>query len=391
MSESAQRSGPLAGVRVLEFAGLGPAPFCGMMLGDMGADVIRIERPGATWHEPSRDPLLRNRRSVALNLKHPEGIAIALDLVASCDVLIEGFRPGVMERLGLAPTVCLGRNPGLVYGRVTGWGQTGPLAQAAGHDLNYIALTGALHLMGSPGGKPVPPLNLVGDFGGGAMLLLAGVLAALLESKQSGKGQVIDAAITDGTVSLLGMMLSFRANSFFRDTTGENLLAGGAPFYDTYETRDGRYVSIAPLEPAFYALLREKLQFDDPEFEDLCIASVDDPAARARWPAQRAALARIFKSRTRAEWCELLEGTDACFAPVLTVDEAIRHPHNAARGTFVSVNGVTQNGPVPHFSRTTLAKPQSGRISGQDTAGVLEELGRTPADIERLRSNGAAG
>jgi len=255
-----------------------------MMLGDMGADVIRIERrPGALWHEPSRDPLLRNRRSIALNLKHPEGLAIALDLVANSDALIEGFRPGVMERLGLGPAECMARNPRLVYGRITGWGQSGPLAGAAGHDLNYIALTGALHLTGPPGGKPVPPLNLVGDFGGGAMLLLAGVLAALLESKHSGCGQVIDAAITDGTVALLGMMFSFRANSFFRDATGENLLAGGAPFYDTYETRDGRYVSIAPLEPAFYALLREKLEIDDLELDDLCVASVDDPTARARW------------------------------------------------------------------------------------------------------------
>jgi alpha-methylacyl-CoA racemase len=377
---------------VLELAGLGPAPFCGMMLGDMGADVIRIERrPGALWHEPSRDPLLRNRRSIALNLKHPDGLAIALDLVANSDALIEGFRPGVMERLGLGPAECMARNSRLVYGRITGWGQSGPLAGAAGHDLNYIALTGALHLMGPPGGKPVPPLNLVGDFGGGAMLLLAGVLAALLESKHSGCGQVIDAAITDGTVALLGMMFSFRANSFFRDATGENLLAGGAPFYDTYETRDGRYVSIAPLEPAFYALLREKLEIDDLELADLCVASVDDPAARARWPAQRAALARIFKSRTRAEWCELLEGTDACFAPVLTLDEAIRHPHHMARGTFVSVNGVTQNSPVPRFSRTPLCDPECGRSPGQDTASVLTEIGRSASDIVRLQSLGAVG
>jgi alpha-methylacyl-CoA racemase len=392
LSEPAeQRSGPLAGTRVLEFAGLGPAPFCGMMLGDMGAEVIRIERPGATWHEPSRDPLLRNRRSIALNLKHSEGVAIALDLVTSCDVLIEGFRPGVMERLGLSPAECLLRNPRLVYGRMTGWGQTGPLAGAAGHDLNYIALTGALHLMGPPGGKPVPPLNLVGDFGGGAMLLLAGVLAALLESKRSGQGQVIDAAITDGTVALLGMIFSFRANSFFRDATGENALAGGAPFYDTYETQDGRYISIAPLEAAFYSLLREKLGIDDPQLVELCIVSVDDPAARARWPAQRATLTRIFKSKSRAEWCELLEGTDVCFAPVLSVGEAIQHPHNMSRGTFVSVNGVMQNSPAPRFSRTPLAEPRCGRIPGQDTASVLSEIGCTQTDIERLQYAGTVG
>jgi alpha-methylacyl-CoA racemase len=389
---AASRSGPLAGTRVLELAGLGPAPFCGMMLGDMGAEVIRIERAGALWHEPSRDPLLRNRRSVALNLKHPDGLAIALDLVAASDVLIEGYRPGVLERLGLGPADCLRRNPRLIYGRITGWGQTGPLALAAGHDLNYIALTGALHLTGAPGGKPVPPLNLVGDFGGGAMLLLSGVLAALLESKSSGQGQIVDAAIVDGTVSLLGMMFSFRANSYFRDATGENVLAGGAPFYDTFETRDGRYVSVAALEPQFYALLQQKLGLDDAQLDGLGIASVDDPAARARWPALRTALERLFKSRTREEWCRLLEGTDACFAPVLSLEEAARHPHNVARGNFMTVNDVLQNGPVPRFSRTPLGPPQCGREAGEDTASVLGEVLALPsAEIERLRSAGAVG
>ena len=387
---TASRSGPLAGVRVLELAGLGPAPFCGMMLGDMGAEVIRIERAGALWHEPSRDPLLRNRRSVGLNLKHPEGLATALQLVAACDVLIEGYRPGVLERLGLGPTECLERNPRLVYGRITGWGQTGPLALAAGHDLNYIALTGALHLTGLPGGKPVPPLNLVGDFGGGAMLLLSGVLAALLESKLSGKGQVVDAAIVDGTVSLLGMMFSFRANSFLQDATGENVLAGGAPFYDTYETRDGLYVSVAALEPQFYALLQQKLGIDDPEFDALGIATVDDAAARARWPALRAALARLFKTRTREEWCRVLEGTDVCFAPVLTLEEAARHPHNAERRNFLTINGVQQNAPAPRFSRTALDQPQCGRRPGEDTESVLSELlALAPSEIGRLRRAGA--
>jgi alpha-methylacyl-CoA racemase len=386
----AGRGGPLEGVRVLELAGLGPAPFCGMMLGDMGAEVIRIERPGALWHEPSRDPLLRNRRSLRLNLKHPEGLATALRLVAACDVLIEGYRPGVMERLGVGPIECLEKNPRLVYGRITGWGQTGPLAAAAGHDLNYIALTGALHLIGPPGGKPVPPVNLVGDFGGGAMLLLSGVLAALLESKRSGKGQVVDAAIVDGTVALLGMMFSFRANSFFRDATGENVLAGGAPFYDTYETLDGRYVSIGALEPQFYSLLREKLGLDDPELDGLGIATVDDAAARSRWPALRAALARLFKRRTLEEWCRLLEGTDVCFAPVLSIEEAARHPHNVDRRNFVTVNGVLQNAPVPRFSRTALDQPQCGREPGADTERVLGEvLALTPPEIERLRRAGA--
>jgi alpha-methylacyl-CoA racemase len=361
-----------------------------MMLGDMGADVIRIERPGALWHEPSRDPLLRNRRSVGLNLKHHEGLATALRLVAACDVLIEGYRPGVMERLGIGPVECLEKNPRLVYGRITGWGQTGPLALSAGHDINYIALTGALHLTGPPGGKPVPPVNLVGDFGGGAMLLLSGVLAALLESKLSGKGQVVDAAIVDGTVALLGMMFSFRANSFFRDATGENVLAGGAPFYDTYQTSDGRYVSIAALEPQFYSLLQEKLRIDDPELDGLGIATVDDAGARARWPALRAVLARLFKTRTREEWCRLLEGTDVCFAPVLTLEEAARHPHNIARRNFVTVNEVLQNAPVPRFSRTALDQPDCGREPGEDTESVLGEvLALTRPEIERLRRAGA--
>ncbi len=385
-----RRGGPLEGVRVLELAGLGPAPFCGMMLGDMGAEVIRIERPGTLWHEPSRDPLLRNRRSLKLNLKHAEGLATALRLVGACDVLIEGYRPGVMERLGIGPSECLQRNPRLVYGRITGWGQTGPLASAAGHDINYVALTGALHLIGPPGGKPVPPVNLVGDFGGGAMLLLSGVLAALLESKLSGKGQVVDAAIVDGTVALLGMMFSFRANSFFRDATGEMVLAGGAPFFDTYETRDGRYVSIAALEPQFFALLQEKLGIDDPELKELGIATVDDAAARARWPALRAALARILKARTQQEWCGLLEGTDVCFAPVLTLEEAARHPHNIERRNFLTINGVLQNAPVPRFSRTALDQPECGREPGQDTDRVLAEvLSLTPPEIESLRRAGA--
>jgi alpha-methylacyl-CoA racemase len=388
--QPASRGGPLAGLRVLEFAGLGPAPFCGMMLGDLGAEVIRLERPGTSWHEPSRDPLLRNRRSMSLNLKHPAGVATALRLVGACDVLIEGFRPGVMERIGIGPTECLARNPRLVYGRITGWGQTGPLARAAGHDLNYIALTGALHLTGPPAGKPVPPLNLVGDFGGGAMLLLSGVLAALLESKVSGKGQVVDAAIIDGTVALLGMMFSFRANSFFRDATGENVLAGGAPFYDTYETRDGRYISIGALEPSFYALLLEKLGIDDPELRGLGIATVDDSDARDRWPALRAALVRLFKMRTQQEWCVLLEGTDVCFAPVLTLEEAARHPQNAERRNFATVNGVLQNAPAPKFSRTTLGQPECGRQPGEDTESVLAEvLALTRLEIEQLRSAGA--
>jgi alpha-methylacyl-CoA racemase len=386
----ARRGGPLEGVRVLELAGLGPAPFCGMMLGDMGADVIRIERPGALWHEPSRDPLLRNRRSVGLNLKHHEGLATALRLVAACDVLIEGYRPGVMERLGIGPVECLEKNPRLVYGRITGWGQTGPLALSAGHDINYIALTGALHLTGPPGGKPVPPVNLVGDFGGGAMLLLSGVLAALLESKLSGKGQVVDAAIVDGTVALLGMMFSFRANSFFRDATGENVLAGGAPFYDTYETSDGRYVSIAALEPQFYSLLQEKLGIDDPELNGLGIATVDDADARARWPALRAALApsvQVAHTRgvvpaSRGHGCLLCSRADSRGGGPASAQ------HRTAQFCDHQRGGAERAGPAlqPH-------RPRSAGLRARARGGHGERSRRgarahTP-EIERLRRAGA--
>jgi alpha-methylacyl-CoA racemase len=255
--EAEGMSGPLRGFKVIEFAGIGPAPFCAMMLADMGAEVIRIERPTSGEEDPRRDPLLRSRRSVSLNLKHPEGVATALKLVEHADVLIEGFRPGVAERLGVGPAECMARNPRLIFGRVTGWGQDGPLAQAAGHDINYIALSGALHLIGPPRGKPTPPLNLIGDFGGGGMLLLSGILAALLEVRQSGQGQIIDASMVDGTVALMGMMFALRAGSYFRDATGENMFAGGVPFYDVYETQDGKYISLGALEPQFYALLLE--------------------------------------------------------------------------------------------------------------------------------------
>src|SRR5580658_8499886 len=291
-------SGPLTGFRVIELAGIGPAPFCGMMLGDLGANVIRIERAGTTHErDPAKDPLLRNRRSIALDLKHPDGLEIALRLVATAHVLIEGYRPGVTERLGLGPDICLRRNPRLVYGRMTGWGQDGPLAMVAGHDINYIALTGALHLIGPPGGKPAMPLNLIGDFGGGGMLLLSGILAALLEARQSGKGQIVDAAMVDGTVALMGMMFALRANSYFRDATGENLFAGGAPFYDVYATQDGKYISLGALEPQFYALLLDKLGIADGNLQGLGLESVQQAQAQARWPALRAELTRIFKTR----------------------------------------------------------------------------------------------
>ncbi len=423
-------SGPLAGIRVIELAGLGPGPFCAMMLGDLGAEVIRVERfplvaafavardrvardpvgggpvsrqrvardsvaleplarePLSGDSAAPRDPLLRNRRSIALNLKDPAAISALLKLVESAAVLIEGFRPGVAERLGLGPATCLERNPRLVYGRVTGWGQDGPLAKVAGHDINYIALSGALHLIGPAGGKPTPPLNLVGDFGGGGMLLFAGVLAALLETSRSGRGQVVDAAMVDGAVAQLGMHFGFRAESWFTDTTGENFLAGGAPFYDTYETKDGKYVSIGSLEPQFYALLLEKLGLDPQVFGGLGAETVTDPEARQRWPALRVALTAAFRTRTRDEWCQLLEGTEVCFAPVLSLEEAVRHPHNAARKTFIDVDGTVQNAPAPRFSRTPSSAPAPPRSPGVDTEAVLREIGLDDAEIGRMRAAG---
>jgi alpha-methylacyl-CoA racemase len=383
-------SGPLAGLRVIEIAGLGPAPFCGMMLGDMGAEVIRVERKVAPDLPVSqRDPLLRNRRSIRLNLKSAAGVEVLLRLVEHCAALIEGMRPGAAERLGIGPDVCLGRNPRLVYGRMTGWGQDGPLAHAAGHDINYIALSGVLHLIGPPGGKPVPPLNLVGDFGGGGMLLLAGVLAALIEAGRSGCGQVVDAAMVDGSAALLAMFFGLRAQGLFEDATGENFLAGAAPFYDTYETADGKYVAIGSLEPAFFALLLEKLGLDPDEFGDAGLAGAADPEARQKWPRLRAALAGAFRRRTREEWRQQLEGSDVCFAPVLTLEEAARHPHNVARGTFVDVEGVMQNAPAPRFSRTPPAEPERPQPPGADTLAVLEEAGYSASDIARLRKSDA--
>lgn len=382
-------SGPLRGFKVIEFAGIGPAPFCAMMLADMGAQVVRIERPVSSGDDPRRDPLLRSRRSVSLNLKHPEGVATALKLIEQADVLIEGFRPGVAERLGLGPQTCLARNPRLIFGRVTGWGQDGPLAQAAGHDINYIALSGALHLIGPPRGKPTMPLNLIGDFGGGGMLLLSGVLAALLEARTSGKGQVVDASMVDGTVALMGMMFALRAGGYFKDATGENMFAGGVPFYDVYETQDGKYVSLGALEPQFYALLLEKLGITDPNLKGLGLETVQQPQAQARWPALREELTRAFKTRSREEWCRLLEGTDVCFAPVLSMQEAMAHPHNVARGTFIEVGGVSQNAPAPRFSRSTPEAPTAGRLPGADNLTVLHEAGLSAGEIERLKAIGA--
>ncbi|MBB1601423.1 CaiB/BaiF CoA-transferase family protein [Variovorax sp. UMC13] len=355
-------AGPLQGLRVIEMAGIGPGPFCAMLFADMGAEVIRITRPG-TAADPN-DILTRSRGTVAIDLRAEGAAQQVLDIVAGADVLIEGFRPGVMERLGLGPEACHARNPRLVYGRMTGWGQHGPLAQAAGHDINYIAISGALHAIGRSGEAPVAPLNYVGDFGGGAMLLAVGVLSALYESQRSGRGQVIDAAMTDGAALLSAMFYGFKAAGQWSNQRGENLLDGGAHFYDTYACADGKYVAVGAIEPQFYALLRERCGIaDDPAFD----AQMD----AARWPLLKLRMADVFRTRTRDQWCVLLEGSDACFAPVLDWDEAPAHAHNVARGTFVDVGGVAHPAPAPRFSRTPPATPCAAGDAGLEDGAAL--------------------
>lgn len=354
--------GALAGIRIIEFAGIGPGPFCAMMLGDHGAEVIRIDRPGARL-DP-RDALSRNRRSVEIDMKSSDGVAAARKLCASADGLIEGFRPGVMERLGLGPDVLIADNPALVYGRMTGWGQTGPYAPSAGHDINYIALSGVLHTVGVAGGKPVPPVNYLGDFGGGGMLLAFGMVAALLAVRNGAPGQVIDAAMTDGSALLAGMSYAMLAAGTTSDTPGTNLLDGGAHFYDSYRCADGRFVAIGSIEPQFYALLRAKAGIaDDPAFD----AQFD----RAAWPVLKEKLAAIFATRTRDEWCAVMEMTDVCFAPILSMAEAPAHPHNVARGTFVTVGGATQPAPAPRFSATPAPEPVAAPAVGHDNAHLI--------------------
>ncbi|SEP06730.1 CaiB/BaiF CoA transferase family protein [Aquisalimonas asiatica] len=373
--------GPLKGVRVVEMAGIGPGPFCGMMLADMGADVLRIDRKTANAL-PVDDPVTaRGRRSVALDLKQPAGVETVLQLVEQADILIEGYRPGVMERLGLGPETCLERNPRLVYGRMTGWGQDGPLAQAAGHDLNYIALAGALHGIGRPGERPVPPLNLVGDYGGGAMMLAFGVVCATLEARQSGQGQVVDSAMTDGTALLLSLFHGLRAQGVWSNERGTNLLDGGAPFYDTYTCADGRHISIGALEPQFYRELLERIGLgDDPD----CAEQMN----RKAWPAMRARFEAVFATRTSQEWCDILEGTDVCFAPVLDMDEAPEHPHHVARGTFVQHDGMVQAAPAPRFSRTRAELTTGARKPGEDTDTALTDWGIDPGVVSELREQG---
>jgi alpha-methylacyl-CoA racemase len=365
--------GPLAGLTVIELAGIGPGPYAAMLLADLGADVIRIERPGRQGSSvpPQQDVLRRNRRSIVLDLRHPDGVAAALALVAGADVLIEGFRPGVAERLGLGPENCWAVNPRLVYGRMTGWGQTGPLAPAAGHDIGYIAITGALHAVGRAGGPPVPPVNLVGDFGGGSTFLVIGILAACWEAARSGRGQVVDAAIVDGAASLTGLLHGMLATGLWRDERGANLLDSGVPWYDTYETSDGGWMAVGALEPQFYAELVSLLGIE---------ADESDRRDPARWPALRSSIAAAFASRTREEWSKVFEGTDACVAPVLSLLEAPRHPHLVERGTFVEVAGIAQPAPAPRFSRTITSLPDAPPPLGQHTRQILVESGLTNVD-----------
>src|SRR5258706_7773068 len=378
--------GPLTGIRVVEFAGIGPGPFCGMMLADMGAEVLRIDRGGAVTgraSEPHWDLMQRGRRSAALDLKHPEAVATALRLIERADGLTEGFRPGVMERLGLGPDVCLARNPRLVYGRMTGFGQSGPLAQAAGHDINYIALAGALGPIGRRGAAPTPPLNLVADFGGGGLLRAFGMTCALLERARSGVGQVVDAAMVDGAAALMTVFHGAQQSGFWSEERGTNLLDSGSHFYDAYETADGEFVSIGAIEPQFYAELLKRIGVD----ADSLPAQLD----RARWPEAKETLARLFKTRTRAEWCALLEGSDACFAPVLSMSEARRHPHNVARGAFVEISGVAQPRPAPRFSRTDSEIQRPPARVGEHTDEALGDWGFSARELEELRERKAIG
>jgi alpha-methylacyl-CoA racemase len=373
--------GPLAGIRVIELQGIGPGPFCGMMLADMGAEVIRVDRAGNVTGQPPRgvDVLARGRKSIGVDLKHPDGVETVLKLIETADAFIEGFRPGVTERLGLGPDECLARNPKLVYGRMTGWGQDGPYASAAGHDINYIALSGALGSIGRAGEAPMPPLNLVGDFGGGGMLLAFGIACGVLNAHRTGVGQVVDAAMVDGAATLMSMFFSFRAMGMHNER-GTNLLDTGAHFYDVYECADGEYVSVGSIEPQFYSLFLEKTGLAD---------ELPPQMSRSEWPAAKVIVAERFKTKTRAEWCELMEHTDVCFAPVLSLDEAAAHPHNVERGTFTELDGVLQPNPSPRFSQTPPTLTTSQAAAGAHTRELLAELGLDDAAIAELTASGA--
>jgi alpha-methylacyl-CoA racemase len=371
--------GPLSGLKVVEFAGIGPGPFCGMLLSDLGADVVRIDRKGQGRSSPA-DITSRGRRSIGLDLKNPAAIETCLKLMESADAVFEGFRPGVMERLGLGPDVALKRNPKLVYGRMTGWGQTGPYANAAGHDMNYIAITGALHAIGT-NDKPIPPLNLVGDFGGGALYLAFGLLAGVLSARETGQGQVIDCAMSDGAASLMSMFYGFKASGMWKEERRANLLDGGAHFYDTYQCADGKWISIGSIEPQFYALLLEKTGINDPAFA----AQMD----RGAWNDLREKLAHVIAQKTQAEWCEIMDATDVCFAPVLDLDAAPKHPHNVARQTFVELGGVVQPAPAPRFSATPGEIQGPPPAIGAHDREALSDWGFSAAAIDELKAAGA--
>ncbi len=375
--------GPLNGVKVVELQGIGPGPFCGMMLADMGAQIIRVDR-AASVGQPANDTdiLARGRKSIAVDLKNPEGVETVLKLVESADALIEGFRPGVMERLGLGPDVCLGRNSKLVYGRMTGWGQNGSMAHAAGHDINYISLSGALHAIGEKDGNPVPPLNLVGDFGGGGMLLAFGIAAGLFEAQRSGEGQVIDAAMTDGSAVLMNAVFGIMNRGVWSAERGTNLLDGGAHFYGTYRTKDDKHVSIGSIEPQFYQLLLEKTGLANDN-------TLPKQMSREDWPQLRERLEQIFAEKTRDEWDEIMLGTDICYAPVLSFEEAMAQQHNQDRATFVESGGIKQAAPAPRFSRTEPELPAGAVAPGEHTDQILDNLGMSAETIAELRESGA--
>ena len=372
------RQGPLTGLKIVEFAGIGPGPFCGMLLSDLGADIVRIDRKGQK--RPWTDATIRGRRSIAFDLKLPAAVEACLLLTDQADAVIEGFRPGVMERLGLGPDVALARNPRLVYGRMTGWGQTGPYAKAAGHDIHYIAITGALAAIGTQD-RPTPPLNLVGDFGGGALYLAFGLLAGVIHARATGQGQVIDCAMSDGAASLMAMFYGFKAAGMWSEDRRANMLDGGAHFYDTYQCSDGKWISIGSIEPQFYALLLEKTGITDPEFAN----QMD----RSAWDGLREKLAHVIAQKTQAEWTEIMGGTDVCFAPVLDLDEAPKHPHNAARQTFVDIDGVVQPAPAPRFSATPGAIQGPPPAIGAHDREALSDWGFSEGEIGALQSAGA--
>jgi alpha-methylacyl-CoA racemase len=373
------RQGPLTGLKIIEFAGIGPGPFCGMLLSDLGADVVRIDRKGTGGASPA-NVSARGRRSVGLDLKNPQSIETCLKLMEGADAVFEGFRPGVMERLGLGPDVALKRNPKLVYGRMTGWGQTGPYAHAAGHDMNYIAISGALHAIGTKD-KPVPPLNLVGDMGGGALYLAFGLMAGIISARETGKGQVIDCAMSDGSASLMAMFYGMKASGIWTNDRRANMLDGGAHFYDTYQCSDGKWISIGSIEPQFYALLLEKTGITDPAFAG--------QMNRGEWDGLRAKLAEVIGKKTQDEWSAIMGGTDVCFAPVLDLDEAPRHPHNVARQTFVEVAGVVQPAPAPRFSATPGAIQGPPPATGAHDVEALTDWGFSAAEIDDLKAAGA--